>query len=120
VEKVKDLYVKLGKLAKDRAEIEVFVRSSWFKGELAFNRHIVRLENVNGHLRLDAQEEGEEGFMCAECHTAVMSGRADGSWQHSKGRGLCAMCASSEPIFHKWIGYADRAKAPNEYVWKGT
>jgi len=117
---MKDLYVKFGKLAKDRAEIEVFVRSSWLKGELAFNRHIVRLENVNGHLRVEPQEQGEEGFLCAECHTAVISGRHDGAWEYSDGKGLCAKCASTEQIFHKWVGYQDKAKGPNEYVWKGT
>lgn len=121
---MKDLYVKYGKLAKDKAEIEVFVRSSWQKGELAFKRHIVRLENEKGHLKVQTQEAEEEGFLCAECNAATMADREDGSWYYSKGKGLCAACASTETIFNKWVANRDTKGAivsrATEYIWKGA
>lgn len=121
---MKDLVVKTERTERDFAELQVFVRSSWNEGELAFKRQKITVRNLAGELQVSIEKPGKEGFLCAQCNTPELAESENGSFYYSLGKGLCAACASTEEIFTKWIENRDLQGKPatraNEYFWKGS
>lgn len=121
---MKDLVVKTERTERDFAEIQVFVRTTWVKGELAFNRQKITARNLAGKLQVSIEKPGKEGFLCAECKTPELADTENGAFYYSLGKGLCAACASTEEIFTKWIECRDLQGKPatkaTEYLWKGS
>jgi len=112
---MREIYLKKGSKGADWIEVEVYTRDSTEKKDLSFQCMTVRFSVVNGLLSYQQVGPTEKGFLCTSCKDQVFRGRASGHIEVDQGKGLCGMCASTEEIFNRFIGYDDKG----EYSWKG-